>query len=136
VALPLAFLSFDIKLDEGERARFIEESSACSEPFRIDAWSVEQRTPRSEWAKVIHGRMSSCDFMVVLISAGMDTKAVGEEIKEARRCNVPFFGVYVAGPTSKLPEGLPANRAISWDWERIATAVRQVGGEGKHHVFH
>jgi hypothetical protein len=67
----------------------------------------------------------------------MDLAAAGLEIAEARRCNVPFFGVYAGGAKrgTPLPEGLGANRTIAWDWERIAAAVSQVTKEGKHHVF-
>ena len=60
-----------------------------------------------------------------------------EEIPQAKRCNVPFFGVYAGDAESgvELPEGLPANRTIPWDWARIAAAISQVSKEGKHHVF-
>ena len=134
---PLAFISYDFKLSEDERLRFISEIGSCSLPFNVDDWSAERRSPREEWDKVVHGKIGRCDFMIVLVARGMNTTPVGEEIVEAKRCNVPFFGVYAAGakPGTELPAGLPANRVTAWDWDRIAAAITQVNKEGKHHVF-
>ena len=134
---PLAFVSYDYKHNESEKDRFLAEKASCSEPFEVEDWSAASRSPRSDWEKMVHARISRCDFMIVLIDAGMDMKLVEEEIVEAKRANVPFFGVYVgeAPAATELPADLGANRTIPWDWERIASAVRQVGGEGKHHIF-
>jgi hypothetical protein len=134
---PLAFISYDFKLSEPDRERFVNELSTCSQPFTVDDWSAETRTPREDWNKLVHSKIGRSDFVVVLVAKGMDMAAVGAELAEARRCNVPFFGVYVGGakPGAPLPEGLGANRTIPWDWDRIAAAVGQVTKEGKHHVF-
>lgn len=135
--LPLAFISYDYKLSEDERARFVNEIGSCSQAFTVEDWSVEPRAPREDWAKAVHSKIGRCDFVVVLVAPRMELGPVAAELAEARRCNVPFFGVYVgrAKAGTALPEGLPANRTIAWDWERIATAIGQVTKEGKHHVF-
>lgn len=134
---PLAFISYDFNRSEDERAHFIAEIPDCSQPFNVDDWSLQRQSPRKDWDKIVHGKIGRCDLMVVLVADGMDTAAVAEEIVEAKRCNVPFFGVYVGGarPGTELPAGLPENRTIPRDWQRIAAAIGQVMKEGKHHVF-
>ena len=133
----LAFISYDFNLSEEDRARFVDEIGTCSHAFRVEDWSSERRFPRADWVKTVHSKIGRCDFMIVLVAKGMNLEAVADEIAEARRCNVPFFGVYVgkAKPGIALPEGLGANRTIPYDWDRIAAAVAQVSHEGKHHVF-
>ena len=134
---PLAFLSYDFKLSEDERARFVNEITTSSKAFAVDDWSSERKAPREDWDKLVHSKIGRADFVIVLVAEGMDLGPVAIELQEARRCNVPFFGVYVGGAKAgtTLPEGLGANRTIPWDWDRIATAIEQVTREGKHHVF-
>ncbi len=134
---PLAFISYDFKLNDADRVRFISEIGSCSQPFAVDDWSAERKSPRADWDKVVHSRIGRCDFVIVLVGDGMDAAPVAEELLEAKRCNVPFFGVYVgdAKTGTALPAGLGANRTIAWDWDRIAAAIGQVSKEGKHHVF-
>jgi hypothetical protein len=134
---PLAFVSFDYKLNEAERARFVEEKDACSQAFNVEHWSTAPRTPRDDWDKMVHSRIGRCEFVVVLVTEEMDRTQVEDEILEAKGCNVPFFGVYVGDALggSSLPNGLGPNRMVPWDWNRIALAIRQVTREGKHHVF-
>ena len=133
----LGFISYDFKLNDDERARFIDEIGSCSLEFAVDDWSAERKAPRADWDKVVHARIGRCDFMIVLVGEGMDVAPIAEEIMEAKRCNVPFFGVYVGDTTAgrELPAGLGANRTIPWEWDRIALAIGQVTKEGKHHVF-
>lgn len=133
----VAFISYDVKLSESERVRFCNELGSCSQPFRIDDWSTEPRSPREDWEKQVHGQIGRCDFMIVLVAEGMNLAPISAQIAEARRCNVPFFGVYVDGTNAgvPLPERLGANRTISWDWAKISAAVDQVSREGKHHTF-
>lgn len=134
---PVAFLSFDFKLSEDERVRFLSESTSCAAPFTVDDWSAARKGSREEWGKHVHSKIGRADFMIVLVAKGMDLEQIGAEIVEARHCNVPFFGVYAGGAKAgtALPEGLGANRTIPWDWDRIAAAIGQVTREGKHHVF-
>jgi hypothetical protein len=134
---PLAFISYDFKVSEDERVRFVNEVISSGHAFTVEDWSMERRAPREDWDKAVHGKIGRSDFVIVLVDEGMDTAPVAAELAEARRCNVPFFGVYVgkAKAGAGLPEGLGANRTIAWDWGRIAAAIGQVTREGKHHVF-
>ena len=133
----LAFISYDYRLSEDERARFMSEIDSCSQAFAVEDWSAERGAPRDDWDKLVHSRIGRCDFVIVLVAKGMDTAPVAAELAEARRCNVPFFGVYAGKAKAgiELPEGLSAKRTIPWDWQRIASAIAQVTKEGKHHVF-
>jgi hypothetical protein len=135
--MPLAFISFDFKLSEDERVRFLNEIASCSQAFTVEHWSEERHAPKADWAKNVHSKIGRSDFVIVLVEKGMDLSGVTDELAEARKCNVPFFGVYTgkAKAGADLPEGLPANRTIPWDWGRIGAAVAQVSKEGKHHVF-
>lgn len=134
---PLAFVSYDIKLSEDDRVRFVNEMDLCPSTFRVDDWSAERKASREDWANHVHSKIGRTDFMIVLVADGMDLEKASVEIAEARRCNVPFFGVYVGGAKEgvPLPEGLGRKRTIPWDWDRIGAAVRQVNTEGKHHIF-
>lgn len=134
---PLAFISYDFRQSEKARSRFIEEIESCPQPFKVDDWSVERGSPREDWDKLIHSRIGRCDCVIVLVARGMDLEAVAAEIVEAKRCNVPFFGVYLDKTRTRvqLPEGLPVNRMVPWDWDRIGAALQQVMKEGKHHLF-
>ena len=74
--------------------------------------------------------------MLIVLSGQTMASATGvsKEITMAKDQDVPVFGVYVDGAntTSNLPTGLPRNRTIAWDWEKIANAIDQVMGEGKN----
>jgi hypothetical protein len=134
---PLAFVSYDIESSVDDLDRFIGEIGSCSRTFNVDDWSVERMSPREEWDKIVRSKIGRCDFLIVLVAAGMKTAPVEHEIVLAKRSNVPFFGIYVgdAKPGVELPPGLPANRTIPCDWGRIAAAINQVTKEGKHHEF-
>ena len=136
---PLAFISFDINHNQFERTRFMAEAGSCSTTFAVDDWSAGDQSPRSEWEKFVRGKIGRCDLMIVLVGTHMDeAPQVEKEIEFARQRNVPYFGVYVgdADPEYPLPDGLPANRTIPYDWNRIGAAVDQLMREGKNHVFH
>ena len=59
---------------------------------------------------------------------------VDKEIAFAKKNDVPVFGVYVGGANenSNLPDGLQRNRTIKWEWDAIASAIKQVMEEGKN----
>ena len=137
MSAPLAFISYDYSQNEADRVRFVTEAATCSQPFKVEHWSVKGMAPREDWQKMVHHRIGRCDVLIVLVGSEMDEAQIAGEIQEARKCNVPFLGVYVDGvePRSELPAGLTANHTIPWDWKRIASAIRQIGNEGKHHVF-
>ncbi len=74
-------------------------------------------------------------MLIVLVGKTMaSATGVAKEIKMAKDQDVPVFGVYVDGAnsSSNLPDGLQRNRTISWDWEKIASAVDQMMTEGKN----
>ena len=136
---PLAFISFDIDHNQLAKTQFVAEAGCCSTTFSVDDWSAEDKSPRSDWEKFVDGKIGRCDFMIVLVGAHMDeAPRVEREIEFARQRNVPYFGVYVggAGAECSLPAGLPANRTIPCDWNRIGSAVDQLMKEGKNHIFH
>ena len=74
--------------------------------------------------------------MLIVLSGKTMASATGvsKEITMAKGQNVPVFGVYVDGAntSSNLPTGLTRNRTISWNWDNIANAVKQMMGEGKN----
>jgi hypothetical protein len=73
--------------------------------------------------------------MIVLVGkTTAASTAVAAEIQQAKRANVPFFGVFVDEVTG-LPEGLPETRAVPWDWPRITAAINQLMHEGKNYTF-
>ena len=74
-------------------------------------------------------------MLIVLVGKTMaSASGVAKEIKIAKDQDVPIFGIYVAGAgtSSNLPDGLPSNRTIKWNWDDIAAAVKQMMGEGKN----
>lgn len=74
-------------------------------------------------------------MLIVLVGKSMSTATgVKKEIAFAKKNNIPVFGVYVdtAGTSSTLPLGLQRNRVIAWDWGKIASAIKQMMGEGKN----
>src|SRR6266545_1094616 len=114
----LAFVSFDLGHDELAFGKFVEGSSGCATTLRVEHWSLKPPSGGPEWPKLRKDRISRSDLLIVLVG---DDTATAEEIRLARASNVPFFGIYLdqAGPTAALPSGLPANRTISCDWQRI-----------------
>ena len=74
--------------------------------------------------------------MLIVLSGRTMASAIGvsKEIKMAHEQNIPVFGVYVDGAntSSNLPSGLQRNRTISWEWDKIASAINQVMSEGKN----
>ena len=74
-------------------------------------------------------------MLIVLVGKSMaSATGVGKEIAFAKKNDVPVFGVYVGGANenSNLPDGLQRNRTIKWEWDAIASAIKQVMGEGKN----
>lgn len=134
-----AFLSFDTVHNDPERVAFFEQSNDCPTGFSMPSFSTSDPSPSSDSGKHLQDRIYRCDMMIVLV--GKETASatnVKKEIDLARRNNVPFFGVYVGGaePPVALPANLSANRVIPLDWTRIGSAMTQLMGEGRHHVFH
>jgi len=134
-----AFLSFDTVHNDPERLEFFEQIKDCPTVFSVPSSSTTDQSPGSDSTSHLRDRIYKCDVMIVLVGKDTATASnVKKEIDLARRSNVPFFGVYVGGAEAPaaLPENLSANRVIPLDWSRIGSAMTQLMGEGRHHVFH
>jgi len=135
MADPRAFISFDFDHDETEKNLFVGQSKNSKTPFSIEDWSSKSSLPQSEWEELIEGKINKCNMLIVLSGQTMASAAgVSKEITMAKDQDVPVFGVYVDGAnsSSNLPKGLARNRAISWNWDDIASAIDQMMGEGKN----
>ncbi len=135
MADPRAFISFDFDHDETEKILFVGQSKNSKTPFSIEDWSSKASLPQAQWEALIKGKINNCNMLIVLSGKTMaSATGVSKEIAMAKDQNVPFFGVYVDGAnsSSNLPTGLARNRTISWNWDKIANAVKQMMGEGKN----
>jgi hypothetical protein len=135
MADPRAFISFDFDHDETEKNLFVGQSKNSKTPFSIEDWSSKASLPQAQWEAHIKGKINKCNMLIVLSGKTMaSATGVSKEITMAKDQNVPVFGVYVDGANSSsdLPTGLARNRTISWDWDKIANAVKQMMGEGKN----
>ncbi|ATW26721.1 TIR domain-containing protein [Candidatus Formimonas warabiya] len=135
MADPRAFISFDFDHNENEKILFLGQSKNSKTPFNIQDWSAKSAMPQSQWEKIVEEKISKCNMLIVLVGKYMaSATGVAKEIRMAKDNNVPIFGVYVGGSNSQsnLPTGLQRNRTISWDWDSIASAIKQVMEEGKN----
>jgi hypothetical protein len=135
MADPRAFISFDFDHNETEKNLFVGQSKNSKTPFNIEDWSSKSSLPQTQWEKEIKEKINKCNMLIVLVGKYMaSATGVAKEIKFAKDQNVPVFGVYVGGAdsSSNLPDGLQRNRTISWDWDKIAAAIKQMMGEGKN----
>lgn len=135
MADPRTFISFDFDHNETEKNLFVGQSKNSKTPFSIQDWSAKSSMPQSEWEKIVKDKINKCNILIVLVGKTMDSATgVAKEIAMATDQDVPVFGVYVDGAnsSSNLPAGLQRNRTIAWDWEKIASAIDQVMGEGKN----
>ena len=135
MADPRAFISFDFDHDSDQRMLFAGQSKHSKTPFNIQDWSSKEELAQSKWEVALNDKINKCNLMVVLVGkSASSAKGVAKEITFAVEQNVPFFGVYVngAGTLTSLPPGLNRNRVIAWTWEGIASAVKQMMGEGKN----
>ncbi len=135
MADPRAFISFDFDNNSTEKILFAGQTKNSRTPFCVQDWSSKSSLPQNEWQALIEEKINKCNMLIVLVGKNMaSATGVTKEIKMAKDQNVPIFGVYVGGANSlsNLPDGLPRNRTIAWDWEKIASAIDQVMGEGKN----
>ncbi len=135
MADPRAFISFDFDHNENEKTLFVGQAKNSRTPFSIEDWSSKSSLPQSQWEKIVKDKINKCNMLIVLVGKNMaSATGVVKEIKLAKECNVPVFGVYVGGAntSSNLPEGLARNRTIVWEWDKIASAIDQVMKEGKN----
>lgn len=132
---PRAFISFDFDHNETEKNLFVGQSKNSKTPFNIEDWSSKDSLPQTQWEKLIKEKIAKCNMLIVLVGKYMaSANGVVKEINFAKDQNVPVFGIYVGGAdsTSNLPVGLQRNRTISWDWDNIASAIKQMMDEGKN----
>jgi len=135
MADPRAFISFDFDNDATQRMLFVGQAKNSRTPFNIQDWSSKIVLPQAVWEALLTAKVAKCNMLIVL--AGKKTASatgVVKEIAMAVKANVPIFGVYVdgAGASTLLPSGLQRNRTISWDWDKIASAVDQMMTECKN----
>ena len=132
---PRTFICFDFDHNETEKNLFIGQSKNSRTPFNIEDWSSKSSLPQNQWESLIKEKINKCNIVIVLVGRHISSAmGVAKEIKFAKECDVPFFGVYVDGAsvTSNLPDGLNRNRVINWSWDNIASAIDQVMNEGKN----
>ncbi len=136
MATPRAFVSFDFDHDETSRMLFVGQGKKDSPtPFEVHDWSSKTALPQSQWESLISSKINSCHMVIVLVGRSMGSASgVAKEIQFAHANNVPVFGVYVNGTntSSTLPSGLARNRVVSWTWPTVASAIKQMMGEGKN----
>lgn len=135
MADPRAFISFDFDNNSTEKVLFAGQAKNSRTPFSIQDWSSKSTLPQAQWEALVKDKINKCNMLIVLVGKRMSTATgVAKEIKMAKDQDVPVFGVYVGGgdSSSTLPEGLQRNRTIAWDWDKIASAVDQMMGEGKN----
>ena len=135
MADPRAFISFDFDHNNTEKTLFAGQAKNSRTPFSIQDWSSKSSLPQAQWEELIKDKINKCNMLIVLVGKTMaSATGVAKEIKMAKDQNVPVFGVYVDGAdsSSNLPDGLQRNRTVAWDWEKIASAIDQVMGEGKN----
>ena len=132
---PRAFISFDFDHNEGQKKYFIGQSINSRTPFNIEDWSSKSALPQNQWERIIEDKIKRCNMVIVLVGRQMATATgVVNEIAFAKNNNIPVFGVYVddADVSSTLPTGLQRNRVTKWNWDNIASAIKQMMGEGKN----
>jgi MTH538 TIR-like domain (DUF1863) len=132
---PRAFIAFDFDHNETEKMLFVGQAKNSNTPFSIQDWSAKYSMPQAQWEALIRPKIGQCNMLIVLVGRTMGSASgVPKEIQMAKDQNVPVFGVYVGGADSSsiLPVGLQRNRTITWNWDSIAAAIKQMMGEGKN----
>lgn len=135
MADPRAFISFDFDHNETEKTLFVGQAKNSRTPFNIEDWSSKASLPQRQWEQLIADKIKKCNILIVLVGKTMaSATGVAKEIAFAKAADVPVFGVYIDGAntSSNLPVGLPRNRTISWEWDKIADAINQTMKEGKN----
>ncbi|NOY61532.1 MAG: hypothetical protein GXO75_21685 [Calditrichaeota bacterium] len=135
MADPRTFISFDFDHNETEKNLFVGQSKNSRAPFSIEDWSAKSSMAQSKWEEIVKEKINKCNILIVLSGKTMaSATGVAKEIAMAKDQDLPVFGIYVDGAnsSSNLPSGLQRNRTIAWDWDKIASAIDQMMGEGKN----
>lgn len=139
MALPIVFISYDVKDDEEAKTQFVNESDKSPTPFVVKGESNDWiLTPMA--ALDLEIEIKFCNILIVLVgkyTALSDN--VPKEIGIANYYKVPVFGVYIGGAdhNSDLPDGLQRNRTMSLavnGWRDIGPMIDQCMREKKN--FH
>ena len=135
MADPRAFISFDFDNNSDEKILFAGQAKHSKTPFSIEDWSSKESLPQAQWRRLISDKIAKTNLLIVLVGKTTYYAAgVVEEIAMAKANDVPVFGVLVGGATTltTLPAGLTSGRVITWEWDKIASAINQVMKEGKN----
>lgn len=135
MSVPRAFISFDIDHDSNEKVLFAGQAKNSKTPFSIEDWSAKSSMPQSQWEAIVKEKINKCNMVIVLVGKYMaSATGVAKETTFAHNQDVPVFGVYVGGAntSSNLPKGLQRNRTIKWEWDLIASAIKQMMKEKKN----
>jgi hypothetical protein len=135
---PIAFICFNPELHQAHFDQFLEEMRLSPVAFTVDESSMARRFPSEDWHKLVRGKIARCNLMIVIIGRDPGPQDfIANEIRVAKAANVPFFGVLApdVDSSSSLPDALPPNRTIPWEWARIGSGVEQLMSEGKNHKF-
>lgn len=144
---PKAFISFEIDNNKSEKDLFVSEIEksgiqleieGCSSKLlvfeaeldylirkRIDKYNMLTKTNENTIEPVIN----NCQLLIVLV--GNETYADGRVTKQiayAKSKNIPVFGVYVgdANDDTDLPRGLPKDKIVVRDWEKIDLLIKSL----------
>lgn len=132
---PRAFVSFDFDNNAIDKLLFVGQSKNSRTPFTVQDWSSKESLPQGQWERLINAKVAKTNMLIVLVGRSTYLAAgVKKEIAMAKANNVPVFGVLVGRATTAtaLPAGLTSGRVITWDWDKIASAIKQVMSEGKN----
>jgi MTH538 TIR-like domain (DUF1863). len=135
MADPRAFVSFDFDNNSTEKLLFVGQAKNSRTPFTVQDWSSKETLPQPQWERLINEKIAKTNMLIVLVGRWTYlATGVKKEIAMAKANNVPVFGVLVGGATTytSLPAGLSSGRVIAWDWDRIASAIKQMMKEGKN----
>ena len=135
MADPRVFISFDFGHDEAEKVLFAWQGKNSKTPFSMQDWSAKSSLAQSEWEAIVKEKINKCNMVIVLSGKAMvSASAVAKEIAMAKDQDIPVFGVYIDGAnaSSNLPKGLPRNRTITWNWDKISGSINQMMTEGKN----
>lgn len=135
MANPRVFISFDFDHNADDKKYFAGQAKNSRTPFNIEDWSSKASLPQKLWEALIEEKIKKCNILLVLVGKKTYTATgVVKEISFAKSHAIPVFGVYVGGANTatSLPDGLPRNRVIPWEWEKIASAIDQYMKEGKN----
>src|SRR5688500_7373749 len=122
---PRAFLSFEM---EDRWARDFLVGQAHNQNNQIEFVDYSVHEPFNEaWKTNCRARIARTRGTMVLIGPTTHkSPAVLWEIAETTRQGHPMFGVQITSEkTYPIPQGLPSNQVIRWEFDRIVGALNK-----------